>query len=163
MNNLKDWKTELEKISAELIKENFSPEILQNKLTFALNILEAFETEMGKSVIYDDDYQEYLSYAHFHYIIYEGIANDNNHLEYFVIEKTMDKYIEQTTNITKIKESKLYQFLLDEIPKAKELKLEVNDFVKKTNTDSLQDQQHFQQDKLLDNELVKRPHKPQQD
>lgn len=84
---------------------------------------------MAKSVIYDDDYQEFLNYSHFHSLVYEGISYDNYKLDFYIIEKMMPKYDRVVNFCGKMKDSVLYNFLVAEIPKTKKIKLEVSHFL----------------------------------
>jgi hypothetical protein len=84
---------------------------------------------MAKSVIYDDDYQEFLNYSHFHSLVYEGISYDNYTLDFYIIEKMMPKYDRLVNFCGKMKGSVLYNFLVAEIPKTKKIKLEVSHFL----------------------------------
>ena len=74
--------------------------------------LKNFEHEFSKSVIYDEEFREYLNYAHFYYIIYSAISNDNFKLDFFSIEKTFTKFYENKLSdddgefVNKLKESK---------------------------------------------------------
>lgn len=136
-NNLKVFSDTLEEHTEELVKSRFQLDLVTKKISSIIEHLKNFEHEFSKSVIYDEEFREYLNYAHFYYIIFSAISNDNFKLDYFSIERTFTKFYENKladddgSFINKLKESKLFNFLSTEVVKAREIKNEVSEFIKK--------------------------------